>query len=286
MEYRERRPIAALASVVDRIWMLEGAAGTDSVPQPVLPDGRPELVIHLGDRFEEVVCSDAALTPQADQRLLQPSIIFAGQLIEQMLLRATGRIAVLGIRFRPDGAAALFSAPQQVLAGQTLDLGALVPRLERDLRGIYDGEGDLPRAADAAERVLLQWTRPNRLDPRVRYAVDAIYRAHGRLSIDRLATGAGVTRRHLERQFLTTVGITPKRLARIARFQGALRVLERSDPGRTGADTALTCGYTDQSHFIREFRALAGCTPSQHLMRTAELTGFFIGDARRESGGA
>ena len=275
------RPVAALASVVDRIWVLEGQAGAgDDDPQPVLPDGRPELVIHLGDRFEQVVDSDVAVPPRIQQRILQPSVIFAGQLTEQLLVRPTGRVTVLGIRFLPHGAASLFHEPQQMLAGRMLDVGALAARLERDLRRVLDCEGDLQRGADLVQDVLLRWMRPDRVDPRVRYAVDAIDRSHGRLTVERLAAATGVTRRHLERQFLTTVGITPKRLARITRFQQALRMLEHAEPVRTGADTALRCGYTDQSHFIREFRALAGCTPSQHLLRTAELTGFFIREPR------
>jgi AraC-like DNA-binding protein len=286
MEYRETRPSAALATVVDRIWMLEGPARIESDdPQPVLPDGRPELVIHLGDRFERIVHTDLAMA-RGGQRILQPSVIFAGQLTEQLLLRPTGRVAVLGIRFLPHGPASVLKTPQHLLAGRTLDVGALSPRLERDLRAVDHCGGDLDRAADVVQHVLIRWLRPDGVDPRVRYAVDAIDRARGRVSVDRLAAATGITRRHLERQFLATVGITPKRLARITRFQRALRLLERPHTDRTGAETALTCGYTDQSHFIREFRALAGRTPSQHLLHTAELTGLFIGDLLRRNGGA
>jgi transcriptional regulator GlxA family with amidase domain len=115
-----------------------------------------------------------------------------------------------------------------------------------------------------------------RIDSRVGFAVDAIQRSRGRLSIDSLAEAAGLTRRHLERRFLPAVGITPKRLARLARFQHALRVLGGESPP-SGADTALACGYADQSHFIRDFRSIAGCSPGEHLLQQGELTGFFIG---------
>jgi transcriptional regulator GlxA family with amidase domain len=109
----------------------------------------------------------------------------------------------------------------------------------------------------------------------VGFAVDAIERTHGRLSIDALADAAGLTCRHLERRFLSAVGVTPKRLARIARFQHALRILGR-ESARPGTETAAACGYADQSHFIRDFRAIAGCSPGEHLLRRGELTGFFI----------
>ena len=76
-----------------------------------------------------------------------------------------------------------------------------------------------------------------------------------------------LTRRHLERLFLDAVGLSPKRLARIARFQRALRRARGAEPRRRGAVTAAQCGYADQSHFIREFRQLAGCSPSEHLLK-------------------
>jgi AraC-like DNA-binding protein len=87
-----------------------------------------------------------------------------------------------------------------------------------------------------------------------------------------------MTRRHLERKFLSTVGMAPKRLARITRFQHALRILEDSGSDSRGTETAATCGYADQAHFIRDFRDLAGCPPGEHLLRQGELTGVFSGN--------
>jgi AraC-like DNA-binding protein len=117
---------------------------------------------------------------------------------------------------------------------------------------------------------------PDRIDQRITHVVRAIDGRHGRVSIDRLAANTGMTRRHLERQFLRQVGVSPKRLARIARFQRALRVLEDpDDPGPRGAVTAAACGYADQAHFVRDFRDLAGCPPTEHLLSRGLLTGFF-----------
>ena len=52
MTYREHAPAPRLAPIVDRIWTLEGSRGEfGETDQPVLPDGRPELILHFGDRF-------------------------------------------------------------------------------------------------------------------------------------------------------------------------------------------------------------------------------------------
>ena len=79
--------------------------------------------------------------------------------------------------------------------------------------------------------------------------------------MDDVATVAGVSRRHLERRFQDVVGLSPKRFARIARFQHALRTFERGAPERRGAATAAVCGYADQAHFNRDFAQFAGETP-------------------------
>ena len=268
MRYDEQPPVAGLAPFVDRIWTLEGHASMlGGALQPVLPDGRPEIVMHLGDGFHRVNVLDH------EER--QHDLLFAGQLESQLVLRPGGVIKVLGIRFHPFGAAALLRVPQDELAGLTIDLRELSRPLTETLRRIQDSAPSLASAADAAQRALLPFVTPDRRDPRVRHAVREITRRRGMVSIDRVADAVGLTRRHLERQFNAQVGITPKRLARITRFQHAVQLLDAAESTPRGAETAATCGYADQAHFIRDFRDLAGCAPSEHLMRQAELTRLF-----------
>ena len=50
MRYAEYAPSPALAAVADCYWILEGH-GT-GVPEPILPDGRFEIILHYGVRFE------------------------------------------------------------------------------------------------------------------------------------------------------------------------------------------------------------------------------------------
>src|SRR5262249_59217722 len=100
---------------------------------------------------------------------------------------------------------------------------------------------------------------------------------HGRVSIDTLAAKANLSGRQLERRFLDEVGIPPKRLARIVRFQRALRVLAARQAGERGADLAARLGYADQAHFIRDFREFAGHTPTEHASLESALTALFTG---------
>jgi AraC-like DNA-binding protein len=268
MRYAEYEPAAELAPFVRCLWTLEGnAADLGEAVQPILPDGCPELVIHLGDPFDRIY--------QDGRVERQPPVLLAGQLTQYLSLRPTGCIAVIGIRFHPDGAAGLVDVPQHELVGFTIDVNAVSPALGRSLRAACDSKPQPRDAVDAVKRCLVQWIDGRRPEARMRYAVDMIQRRRGAISIDGLANEIGWTRRHLERRFQAMVGISPKRLARIARFQSALRALEQTDVPQRSTRTALDAGYADQAHFIREFHELAGCAPGAHLLRNAELTGYF-----------
>jgi AraC-like DNA-binding protein len=273
MQYSELAPAAELAPLLECVWTLDGhvdALGGE--PQTVLPDGRTELVMHFGDPFDRIDVCDGRTTLTR-----QDPILFAGQLTRQLVLQPTGRIGVLGLRFRPFGAAAVLEMPQRDLAGTTPPLTALLPALALVLDRLRTRLESPAGAVVPAQQALLPFVDESRLDARVHHVCRAIEDSAGLVSIDRLASEIGMTRRHLERRFLTLVGMTPKRLARIARFQRAVRHLNgtEAEPRPGGAVTAAACGYADQAHFIRDFRDLAGCPPTEHLLTRGVLTGFF-----------
>jgi AraC-like DNA-binding protein len=268
MIYREYTATPVLALIVECVWTLDGDAREMADAQPVLPDGRPEIILHLGDPFERVHGNG--------ERERQARVIFAGQLLRPLDLRATGRVAVVGIRLRPHGAAALLAEPQHRLVGHTLGLDVLSTSLARDLQQGRERESDTTRVVRMVQEILARRVDVSRSDRQVRAAVDQIRRAHGLVTVDALATHVNLTPRHLERRFNQNVGISPKRLARIARFQRALWVFEQLDSPQRGTQTAAECGYADQAHFIRDFSEFAGCAPGAHLLRRAELNGFFV----------
>lgn len=104
----------------------------------------------------------------------------------------------------------------------------------------------------------------------------------GGVRIGDLAGHVGWSRRHLGERFRSELGLSPKAAARVLRFERALSHLERSDTRRL-ADVAVACGYVDQAHLTREWRALAGLPPAAWLA-AQELPN--IQDAVHDSGAA
>lgn len=269
MKYTVQPPAAALARYVECLWTLEGhAAELGGGPQAILPDGRPELVLHFGDGFDRLSDDDSA------ER--QPAVLFAGQLTSQLRLQPTGRIAIVGVRLHAHGAHALFRGPLDQLTGLTIGVDAISRPLSKCLMEVRDSAATMDEAVQAVQRRLAALADPERIDPAVRFAVEAIQRQSGLVSIERLARTIGITRRHLERRFRAAVGIPPKRLARIARLQRAIQMLDGLEARNKGAVTAAECGYADQAHFVRDCRELCGRAPAALLEQRAHLTGFFL----------
>jgi AraC-like DNA-binding protein len=117
--------------------------------------------------------------------------------------------------------------------------------------------------------LLARAVRPLDRDPAVVAAATALHRGR---TVAAVADSLGWTAKRLTRRFSQQIGLTPKRFARVRRFQ---RVLRRSASDVTSVDWArisAECGFHDQAHLIHEFRAHAGTTPLEYSPRSpAEL---------------
>ncbi len=72
------------------------------------------------------------------------------------------------------------------------------------------------------------------------------------------------THKHLISQFKKFVGIPPKHFERILRFNDVF-IQMQGDQFLSWSDIANLCGYSDQSHFIREFKKFSGFNPESYL---------------------
>jgi AraC-like DNA-binding protein len=104
------------------------------------------------------------------------------------------------------------------------------------------------------------------------FAWEVLNRSHGRLRIAEITRQLGWSRRRLVETFRRMVGLPPKAVARVLRFDHTLE-LWKADPKTPWSDVAFAGGYTDQAHFSREVRDLSGQTPSQLAARLLPESG-------------
>jgi AraC-like DNA-binding protein len=236
--------------------------------EPVLPDGRVELIVHLGDPFE---------IERDERRELQARALLAGPGTAPVRLAPTGRVDVIGVRFEAGVAAELVGVPMAELVDRVPELDAVA----RDLaRGLGEELADPPageRWNDVLERRLacaLERPRIARA-PELQHAIARARASGGRALVVELARAANLSPRQLERRFRERVGVGPKTYLRLVRFQRALALLRRPEP--TLGEVAARCGYFDQAHLVRDFRRFAHESPGRFRAARYELAELFAG---------
>ncbi|HEY1488198.1 MAG TPA: helix-turn-helix transcriptional regulator [Micromonosporaceae bacterium] len=180
------------------------------------------------------------------------------------LIAHDGSWAGIQIALRPLGARALFGLPGGELSHHdhtgTDILGGLATELhERVGEAATWGE----RIHLVAEALMARLDHDRTVRPEVAEAWRRIVASHGGAAIGTLAGEIGWSERHLNNQFRIETGLTPKALARVARFQLACRLIGRGQ--RSLSMVAADAGYYDQAHLARDFRDIAGCPPSQWI---------------------
>jgi AraC-like DNA-binding protein len=267
MEYAEFDPAAALRPLVRCYWSLTASGQAPPVtPEPALPDGSPELIINAADPF-------CVFGPDGE-RSVQPRAILVGQITRPFTVGPTGRVDLFAVRFQPDGAS-LVCDDLASLTDRWIDVEALPVDGLTGLRAIFEEEHDAMARTRHVDRLLTTLATTRRAPDRaVRAAVRAIEASHGVIALEQLAATIGCSARQLQRRFAEQVGISPKLLARIRRFQRVFAAW-RDDP-RSLSRVAAECGYFDQPHLIRDFRDFAGQAPAAFLANQPEFTQFFL----------
>ena len=190
------------------------------------------------------------------------------------LITHDGAQSGLQVALRPLGARALLGLPAGELAGLDVPAEAVLGGVCAELRARALAAPGWPERFAILDEILLrrlatatQATQGTTPAAEVRFAWHQLLRTGGTARISDLAAETGWSGRHLTSRFRTEIGLTPKAAARVVRFDRARHLLATSarSSGYHLADLAAACGYFDQAHLAREFRALAGCPPSQWI---------------------
>lgn len=245
-------PSAALAPFVARFTIIETAH--EAATRTLLPELGVMLALRFAGGASLVVDGAATRTPDA---------AITGVLRSARHMHTDAHSGVVVAQFQPGGASACFAVPMHELAGATVGLDAVVARA-----AVAEVEQRLGGAADHAQRVaiveqfLLARLAPERTDPLALAAVATLRTVGGQLRIPELARALGISQDPLEKRFRRAVGASPKHLASLIRLTAAIAERRRGGPA-DWSRRVIAAGYYDQSHFIREFRAVVGEAPEK-----------------------
>lgn len=182
----------------------------------------------------------------------------------------------------PIGVSRLLGMPGREVAGRAVAVGDLVPSLGAELADKLASAQSWHERFAVVESSLLELL--HRTDPVPAWVAGmcrAITASGGDVRISDLVSASGWSHRHVARTFGEHVGLTPKQLAGVVRFERA-----SADLGRCPlAEIAAVHGYADQSHLTREVLRYAGETPTQlaAARRPTAYTALGMGSGRRGS---
>jgi AraC-like DNA-binding protein len=256
--HRIRPVLPPLAPHVEHLWMARGQLPA-RWRNMILPDGAIELIVNLGD--PQNLCEP---DNPARQTVFKKSWI-SGERTAPIVIDESGYVHLVAVRLRAGGAWPFLGIPLREFTGQVVELEAILGPEINELRERLGEAADDEARFDLVENWLAERIRDRTPPTRsVNQALRLIHEGADAVRIGRMADEIGISHKHLLREFDRCVGLTPKVLARLCSFQRVIHSIGQK-PEVDWSGTAAQCGYYDQAHLIREFRAFSGLTPGSYL---------------------
>lgn len=266
MSLRIFPPSRLLAPYVTAIWDYEDLTGSEDSALTILPDNATYLCFLYAD-FLQTTHKEGVYTTRSG---------FAGFQSYRSDLGGLGNVSGVSARLTPWGLNVFRSGIVKDCAERRVDCRDIFPRY--DVEKIEDKLARMPGAQERVrciEEFLSARLNQSREDILIKKACEELNASNGNYPIRSLARDLDITPRSLERRFLSQLGATPKKYARVLRLRNA--ILQRKTLP-DWADVACAAGYYDQSHMIRDFQDLYGLSPQSlspqiDVSRTIQFSG-------------
>jgi len=271
MIYKRHVPRAPLHFFVEYLWFYDEYSPSHR-KEKLLPDGTMELIIDLRDHPKHTY---DPMTLKADREYRQAWL--SGMHHDYIVIESSPG-SMMGAHFRPGGAWPFFGTPLSEFTDEVVELGDVAGADAWFLREQLLAAQSANKKFEILESFLLRHggdrLYPNRA---VHFAVEQMISVPMRLLIRDLAAKVGISQKHLISLFDQRVGMKPKQLDRVLRFQRVIQKLSADRPKEVDwTAIALECGYYDQAHFINDFQSFSGMTPTAYAAKQWEYSNYVI----------
>lgn len=257
VNYQEFSPSEALKPYVDCYWAMSfGGMSTDVSPdQHCLPLGLMEMVFHLNDDPYQV-----SIEGKKD---LLPASFIAGMYEVPVSWNAVGGSRSFGIRIKPECMLELFGVPVSVVFQEYTELQNFFGNGAKELTEQMRNAPDTGSRIRLAESFILKYMRDRQRERNyVMEATRLIRQSVGNISLEDLSDQLYISPRQLQRSFKNHIGTSPKTFMRIIRFASAYDYVQKQEESLNWANLSYHFGYSDQAHFIRDFKQFTGRAPT------------------------
>ena len=264
MLVRHYIPRPPLSNFVDLLWFYEGYSQPHD-KERLLPNGCMALVVNLKDDV-------ARIYDRRDTSRFQSTrgALLVGVQSEFFVIDTAQQQCVIGAHFKPGGAFPFFNLPAGEFHNQHLSLDLAWGTSAHELRDrLLEAPTPEAKFHIMEESLLEHASKPLLRHPAVNFALHEFGGSRRAPSIAEVTDQIGLSSRRFIDVFNDQVGLTPKLFCRVQRFQ---KVLRRIGTGREvdWTDVASACGYFDQAHFIHDFKAFSGLSPTAYAAHQTE----------------
>jgi AraC-like DNA-binding protein len=254
VKYKEYLPHESLQGYVKCMWIMERTYTPERPAEDVTPDAFIELILNFGAPYR----LHAEGAPDREM----PRAILVGLQNKPLLFRCDGTVKLVATRFFAWAGLPFLADRACGLNNLSATLGREWDELATRIHASVTAD-DYDAAVSSVEDHLIEKLLTATMDlKKIQAAAQMLHLKKGQFRVAELAEHCNLSSRQLQRQFQDMVGVSPKALARAIRFEEIRRRL-MFDPDQSLTDLAYEFGYTDQSHFIRDFKELADRTPGE-----------------------
>lgn len=188
----------------------------------------------------------------------------AGLMTQYKVLNLSGKCSSFGIRFYLDTVDYFLHHPVSKFIGNQVFLEDILGKDGDYFVAEIISSTDITEIIVKVESKLLNVLKKNNLKRNclIQASMHYMFGSKGIVSIRSLSEKLCYSERHIRRMFQSELGVSPKEILNIIRFQNILHEL-KIDSSPCFTEIAMKYGYYDQSHFCKNFKGLYGVSPSE-----------------------
>ncbi|PUB30696.1 AraC family transcriptional regulator [Elizabethkingia sp. YR214] len=250
MSFQEIIPDEPLSLFIKSILIFENNENPDITKLPFFADGYPGLLFHKTESGLRVIPHQKEM----------PDLFIYGQTINPIELEVKGSYLIIVVQLYPFVLRSFYG----INPGSIND-DCYIPENTKDVLNDLQSSDTPEKYIELLKTYLINnfEKKKSSLDFKIRRALEIIITNNGTENVGQIAKELDFNIRTFERRFLTETGLSPKQFARIIQFQTSLQQLASKDYNKL-SDIVYENGFSDQSHFIRVFKAFTGKTPKSY----------------------